>query len=179
MNINPFSEWLRHLRQLCYPRAFRIASDAVDASEFNALLVHIEAATQQLNLAADSSSTDAPDAADDERFMADLATRLWRIQTKMIDPTTSEPFESVTRSFQHLERLIGELEAKGIRAEDKTGEIYDPGMMVTVLSHEPVTGIAREIIHETVEPAVYHNERLIQRAQIVVGTPANNAGGST
>lgn len=172
MSTTPFNEWLRDLRQLCYPKAFRIERGSPTSLQFDTLIESLESMRDALLVTIDSQTISRSGAVDDERFMADLATRLWRIQTKMIDSTSGAPYDSVARSYQHLERLIGELEAKGIRTEDKTGETYDPGMVVTVLSQEPVQGITREIVYETVEPAVYRDGRLIQRAQIVIGTPA-------
>ena len=170
-------EWVRDLRQRFYPPAFRIAAGVTKgANEIETSLAEIQAALEAL--AANTATpvvSHVSQATDDEKFMADLATRLWRIREKMLDPGTGQPLKSVERSYRHLERLIAELEDKGIRIEDKTGDPYDPGMAVKVVSSEPTEGILRELVKETVEPAVYREDRLIQPAQIVVGTPSASA----
>jgi hypothetical protein len=56
---------------------------------------------------------------------------------------------------------------------DKTGEFYDPGMALKIVSSEPMDGIGREVIKETIEPAIYRDNRLIQQAQVVIGVPSN------
>jgi hypothetical protein len=102
-----------------------------------------------------------------------LATRLWRVRQNLEKPGSGEPFDEVQRGYRHLERLFSNLERLGIRVVDKTGEFYDPGMALKIVSSEPMDGIGREVIKETIEPAIYRDNRLIQQAQVVIGVPSN------
>jgi hypothetical protein len=170
-------ELIRDLRQICYPQAFRIASGSPGES------VHaVEPAIQSfLKAAASLSDPDflrnstGSSVADEDRFLADLATRVWRIRHSMWKPGGQEPYAEVSRSYRHVERLMAALEDLGIVISDKTGDAYDPGLSVRVLSTEPVENIHGEVIKETLSPTVYRKGRLIQQAQIVVGTPAKSS----
>ena len=165
---------LNEIRQWCYPPEFRIPSDAVgdDDDKINDL---IQSLSQTLKVFANpefQTRLRNQTAIDDEPFIADLATRLWRIRQNLKRPDSEEPIEEIERGYRHLERLFSNLEQLEIRVVDKTGDAYDPGMALKVVSSEPMEGIGREIIKETIEPAIYKGDRLIQTSQVVVGIPS-------
>ncbi len=107
----------------------------------------------------------------DSEFLTDLATRLWRIRSGLLVPGGDTPFKEVGRSFRYLERLIDTLERHEIRIIDKTGDFYDSGMMIEVIASEPMKGIRKDIIKETLEPMILKGDRIIQVAKVVIGTP--------
>ena len=164
---------LNEIRQWCYPHEFRIPSDehGIDEDKINDLIQSLSHTLKMFDNPYFRARLLNQTAIDDEPFIVDLTTRLWRILRNLKKPGSEEPIEEIERGYRHLERLISNLERLGIQVVDKTGEAYDPGMAVKVVSSEPVNGISREIIKETIEPAIYKGDRLIQTSQIVVGIP--------
>jgi hypothetical protein len=169
-----FHNLISEIRQWCYPPEFRIESvtTGVDDEKINELIRSLSETLENLASLEFQSLMQAQTALDDEPFITDLATRLWRVRQCLRKPGTEEPVEGTDRGYRHLERLFSNLEQSGIRIVDKTGSFYDPGMAMTVVSSEPMDEIGREIIKETVKPAIFRGDRLIQTAQVVVGVPS-------
>jgi hypothetical protein len=165
-----------HLRQMLYPRDFRIHSGGPDSADAEIHRV-IQSLSERISNISEKDLNQTGDAQtnlqEDDSFVADLATRLWRIRQSLEKVGAEGSISGVERGYRHLERLFSFLEQIGIRVVDKTGEFYDAGMAIKVVSSEPIVGIRREIIKETVLPAVYRDDRLIQNAQVVVGLPAS------
>jgi hypothetical protein len=175
-----FKNILSELRQWCYPREFRIdfVTFGIDDEKINDLIRSLAETVESLSSPEFQSRLTAQTALDDEPFITDLVTRLWRVRQCLRKPGSEEPVEGTDRGYRHLERLFSNLEQSGIRIMDKTGTFYDPGMATTVVSSEPMDGIGREIIKETVRPAIFRGDRLIQTSQVVVGIPSIGGDGS-
>lgn len=166
---------LYDIRQFFYPKPFRIYQNELrlpnlDQAEksFENLIQLMESNSGTVNK---TPETNGRDPAQDQRFMAGVATSLWRIRSGMIRPGSDEPYQEVKRGFNKLNRLIGMMEDRGIRIVDKTGDFYDPGMMMTVISSEPMPDIQREIIKETIEPMILNGDTVVQTAQVIIGIP--------
>jgi hypothetical protein len=176
MRPSLFKNILNDIRQWCYPSEFRIPRPAGRpfADDINAVLKTLSEAIHTLSAEAPiSGNQPSGSAVDDERFICDLSTRLWRLRNSLQQPGSQEAVPGVERGYRHLERLLFSLENLGIRIVDRTGSFYDPGMALKVVSSEPMDGIGSEIIKETICPAVYRDEKLIQVPQVVVGIPSN------
>ena len=176
-----FHNIINEVRQWCYPAEFRIDSGIADVDDetINELIRSLSDSVRKLSNPELLSSNPAQTALDDEPFITDLATRLWRIRRCLKKPGSEEPLDGTDRGYRHLERLFSILDQSGILVVDKTGSFYDPGMTMTVVSSESMDGIGREIIKETVQPAIFRGDRLIQTAQVVVGVPTRRDEGST
>lgn len=166
---------LNEIRQWCYPQEFRINRPprGLLENDDNAVLRSLSKVINTLSVDASIAGIQpSRSAADDEQFISELATRLWRLRKCLQQAGSQEPTDGVERGYRHLERLFTRLEHLGIRVVDRTGEFYDPGMSLKVVSSEPMNGIGREIIKETIAPAIYRGENLIQVPQVVVGVPS-------
>jgi hypothetical protein len=175
MRPSMFKNLLNEMRQWCYPPEFRIPRPPGQPLEddVNTVLQTLSEAIRSLSAEASGAEIQPlANAVDDHAFIGDLATRLWRLRNCLQQPGSQEPAAGVERGYRHLERLFARLEDLGIRVVDRTGGFYDPGMALTVVSSEPMDGIGRKIIKETITPTVYKNEELIQVSQVVVGIPS-------
>jgi hypothetical protein len=103
--------------------------------------------------------------------VAQLATALWRTRRRMIDPETREPFASMAKVHHHLSAAFDALTQLGITIHDHAGEIFS-GQSLRVITFQPVPGMLREKITETVRPGIYWNGHLLQLEEVIVGTPA-------
>ena len=153
---------IEKLRQLAYPREFRIAPP-VWSSEmlliFEKLLENISTIDRSAN---DEIQT---------RFLADISNDLWRLKHKMLQPGSDQPLEELRRAYRHLESAWNALTRLGVKILDHTGEPFDSGYSISVLAFQPMTDIEREIVIETIKPTIYFDEQRIQMGQVIVGTP--------
>ncbi len=165
---------LSAVRQWCYPSGFRIefVPAAIDDETINDLIKKLSETVEVFTDPEFQASLQKQTAIDDVPFITDLTTRLWRIHQCLKQPGSNDTSDGTDRGYRHLERLFSNLEQAEIRVVDKTGSFYDPGMAATVISSEPMDGIGREIIKETVRPAIFRGDLLIQTPQIVVGVPS-------
>lgn len=100
-----------------------------------------------------------------------LATNAWRLHRKMVDQDTNEPREEYRKMYRHVEAMYDALKSAGVEIDDPSGQPYDSGMALKVVSFEQRVGISREEIIETIKPTITWNRKPIQIGEVVVGTP--------
>jgi hypothetical protein len=108
-----------------------------------------------------------------EWLIADLATGLWRLKKRFLEPGTDRPREELQRAYRDLEAVWDLLIQAGIEVIDPTGKPYEPGESLNVLAFQPMPGLLQEKVIETVRPTVYLRSRWLQMAEVIVGTPAS------
>lgn len=147
-------------RQLLQPAAFRIAAPHAPKSH-----VQVSARTDaehasiegQLNIALST--------------LAAVATAIWRARSKLGAEEQVELPEELRNLPRHIQAAWDALAAGKVQIDDPTGRRYVPGMAVNTLTIQPLEGITCELIHETIKPTVYFNDTLIQRADVILGSP--------
>ncbi len=100
-----------------------------------------------------------------------VATNAWRAKSKMLDADTGEPKEEMRRVYRHIEGMFNAFDELGLKTIDPTGQVYDSGMALTAISFEETPGLSREEITETIKPSITWKGRLLQRGEVIVGTP--------
>lgn len=167
-----WDDWRGALRQALQPREFRITAAALPA-DWLALL--------ERRLQPPAAAVPAPAPKGDEhtrdreqlRLLADLATGLWRLRPRLLEPGTTQPREGLKRAWRDVEALGDLLAGAGVRVIDHTGQDYDPGQVLEVAARVPVPGLRRDRVQETVRPTVYVGDRHVQVGQVLVETPAD------
>jgi hypothetical protein len=154
------------LRQLRFPEEFRIAPAVWGPEELSAL-------QEALRLQETARVQPEPpgDGGPGEELLRNIATGLWRIRRRMLEPGSDEPVAAMRGAFRHLQATWDVLSEAGIEIQDHTGWAYDPGLSLNVLAHQPTGGIGREEVVETVKPSVYLRGVMIQMGDVVVGVP--------
>ena len=104
-------------------------------------------------------------------LLADIATTCWRLRQRCLDPATGQPLESTRRHFRDVEMLLSQLGELAIEIQDHTGSLYDPSLSLRVAAFQPVAGIERDRILETLKPTVYRHHMRIQVGEVIVGIP--------
>lgn len=184
-----FTALLDSLRQLLQPAEFRIPKP-VWPEEWQVLLTR--AATQvdtpttplaEDRAAAQETTANGPTAEDrsaiqlqrtekeQTRLLADLATNLWRLRGRMVDPTTGTARDQVRREYRHVETMWDALTQSGIEVQDHTGARFEIGMALKVLTYQPVTGLSQERVRETIKPSIYQRGKPIQVGEVIVECP--------
>ena len=158
-------EAIDNLKQwLYYPQEFRIR-----APEYLGLSESLEALAA---FAQPASVSLRPASAREEELLdmaADVATLVWRIKHRL-DATEelSKPLQKLSRD---VERTWDALTQGGIEIKDHTGGDYEGGMALRVITSQPVSGLGRRQIIETLKPTIYYRNRIIQMGEVVVGVP--------
>jgi len=158
---------LNRIRQLQYPREFRIAPPALDTG----FLKNFETLVNNL------TQTQGTPANKEERneaglnFIIDIAIGVWRMKKKMIDPATKQPLIEMKKAYRHLESVIYALEKEKIEIQDHDNDGFESGLSLKVLAFQPTPGLTREIIIETVKPTIYYKGERILLGEVIVGSP--------
>jgi hypothetical protein len=153
-------------RQWRQPREFRIGADPWPD---DALRVLADLATARSEAAAGVAATTAEPASGGgiaERSVADIATSIWRLRSRTM--ALPDGMRSVTR---HAESAWDALAQAGVEIRDHVNDPFDPGLALTVVAYQPTPGIDRDRVVEAIRPSVYLDDRPIQTAEVIVGTP--------
>jgi len=124
-----------------------------------------------------SSAVDEPVAGNQTaeliQLLADVATGLWRLRSKMLTPGTKQPAEEHRRSYKQLESILDLLMQAGVQIRDHTGEAVPRGGIYTLkaLAYEPTAGLAREQVIETLKPTIAFKDQVVQTGEVIIGTP--------
>lgn len=105
--------------------------------------------------------------------LARIATGLWRIRTRMVDPDSGEALPEMKKVIRHVERVLEDLSDVGVEVIDHTGQAMpDIGASaLTALAYEPRAGLRDATVVETVLPSVYLKGKSIQTGEVIVGKP--------
>jgi hypothetical protein len=121
---------------------------------------------------------------DDQEFFkkqmelaASVATGLWRMKQRLVNPETGQPYEETRRTFRHFQSVWDALEQNGYTIQDHTGQPFSAHQQLKVITYEEKKGIEREMISETIKPSVYYEkdgvDTLIQMGEVIVATPVS------
>jgi hypothetical protein len=103
--------------------------------------------------------------------IAAIANSVWRAKSKMLDPTTGEPHDSMARVYKDIERIYRHLEDIGLRIRNHTGDPYDDGQPMKVVTSEPRPEATRKYVLTTLLPTIYWNDHIIQHGEIEIAVP--------
>lgn len=106
------------------------------------------------------------------RGMADIATNAWKAKTK-IDGASGEVREEMKRVYRHIESVLKSLQTMGLEVKDHTGDAFDYGLPLKLITTQPTQGISRECVIETIKPTIYWQQQIIQMGEVVVATPSS------
>jgi molecular chaperone GrpE (heat shock protein) len=105
------------------------------------------------------------------RQVADIATNAWKARSKMLDPVSREVRDEMKRAYRHVEAILASLAAIGIDIKDHTGEAFDYGQPLKVVTTQPSAEVAKDTVVETIRPTISWQNQIIQMGEVVIGTP--------
>lgn len=156
---------LRNVRQWRYPKEFRIG-EPIWAYNLLPVLERLSSA-----LSAQVATPTTLDETTYSRMLADVATGLWRLRQKMLQPGTDQPLEEMRRAYRPFASAWDALIEAGITILDHTDTPFNSGLLLRVLAFQPTPGIVRETVIETIRPTIYYKQQLLQPGEVIVGTP--------
>jgi hypothetical protein len=107
------------------------------------------------------------------KAMADIATNVWKAKSKMVDSASGEAREEMKRVYRHIEGVLESFEEIGLEIKDHTGDAFDYGLPLKVVTTQPTQGIIKESVTETIKPTIYWQKQIIQMGEVVIATPAS------
>lgn len=105
--------------------------------------------------------------------MADIATNVWKAKAKMLDSDSGEVRDEMKRVYRHIESVLESLREMGLEVKDHTGDAFDYGLPLKVVTTQPTQGITRENVIETIKPTIYWQQQIIQMGEVVIATPSS------
>lgn len=105
--------------------------------------------------------------------VADIATNLWRAKVKMVDGSSGEVRDEMKRVYRHIASALDALDQLGFELKDHTGDAFDYGLPLKVITSQPTVGISRETVIETLKPTIRWEKQIIQMGEVVIGTPSS------
>lgn len=149
---------------LHYPKDFRIA--APKWPDFSESLEGIADLLKSPSVKAKRVSGKEEELLD---MAVDVGTLVWRIQQRL--STVDKLPKELHRVSRDLESTWDALTQRGIEIKDHTGQDYDAGMALRVITSQPVAGLTHPQIIETLKPTIYHRDKIIQMGEVIVGVP--------
>ena len=104
--------------------------------------------------------------------MADIATNAWKAKSRMLDPATGNVRDGMSRIYRHVDGILESLQSMGLEVKDHTGDAFDYGLPLKVVTAQPTPGITREIVLETIKPTIFWLQQIIQTGEVVIATPS-------
>jgi hypothetical protein len=151
--------WVK-ARQWRQHKAFRIEEPRWSAEQ----CADIERYLQDIATVAPPVDT----ASSDDKALAEAATNLWRAQRKLAQGKQEAQGKQAARYLRTCAEALAEA---GLTLQDHDGEPFHSGRSVEVLLYSEDPEATAETVTETVRPAVYHHDRRIQSAQVIVAVP--------
>lgn len=164
------------IRQWIYPKELRISQPGADLPcILNALRAAlVEKSTAQAT-AIETVRYGQDDGPLNAKALAQVGTHLWRLKNKMIEPGLKRPRDEFSRVYRHLDAAWDVLAEAGIEIVDLTGRPFDHGQSVRPLAFQPVVGLERRVIVETVSPSILLRGKVVQAGEVIVGVPDGQA----
>lgn len=110
---------------------------------------------------------------DTTKFIKKIANNVWKLRAKMFDDD-GNPKDGYEKVYRPVDAIWDALKEVGVTVITHDGETYDTGMAVNVVAWEKREGARREEIVETIKPTIRLGDRLLQWADVIAVTPANN-----
>lgn len=100
--------------------------------------------------------------------LVELAVEIWRMEQRINKASSSfseNHKKGITSSMEKIKRHLNKYD---IEVRDYTGQKYNEGLNLDILSVEQDSTTAEPLIKETVEPAVMCKGQLIKKAKVIV-----------
>lgn len=161
---------LATVHQWLYAREFRIPPPAWPA-DLRELLDRVARVPAPAEPDQSGPGEDQAPSEEHRRLLADLATGLFRLRRRMVDPQSGRPLEAQRAAYRHVEAAMLAMRHAGVEIVDHTGERWVDGRSIRAVAFQPTAGLQREMILETIKPTVVYRDWHLQMGEVVVGSP--------
>lgn len=100
--------------------------------------------------------------------VVELAVEVWRISNRLMK-ASADLSDTQKRGLESsVQKFIKFLDHYDIKFIDHTGQKYNEGMNVTVMSFEQDQSVHAPVIKETVEPSIVHGGVVVKKGKVIV-----------
>lgn len=116
----------------------------------------------------------------DITLVIDLAIEVWRLQERLKKMSAAGGKDDTASTFA-AEKIRDIFSQIGIEIRDFTGQAYNEGMSLDVLTSDYPVGETPQnrIVQETISPAIYFDGRLVKMSQVIIGKAGGPEHGET
>jgi hypothetical protein len=108
----------------------------------------------------------------DKKALAAIATSVWKAKSRLHDAGTAEGGGVLSGIHGDINRIWNALvDGLGLEIKDYTGEAFDYGLPLQVVTSQPTQGITKERVIETIKPTIRWRNKTIQMGAVVIATP--------
>jgi hypothetical protein len=111
--------------------------------------------------------------------VVDVAIEVWRLhdRVKKLQSASGREDPAIAFSVEKIQHVLKEI---GIEAREYTGQPYNEGMSLDVLTFDYPIGEKpnSRVVQETVSPAIFFDGKLHKMAQVIVGKAGDTVDGS-
>lgn len=100
--------------------------------------------------------------------LIELAIEVWRLEKRLTKAAVSLNKDQNKAFNNSVTKLKRYLEENKVSTIDYTGQKYNIGLNLDILSFEKDSTIPKSIIKETHEPTVMYDGRLVKKAKVIV-----------
>jgi len=161
---------LAALRQLMFPKEFRI-DPPVWPSKMQVILEEIKGLLESETTAVDYNKRIEKNDNEIIHFFSDIGTGLWRISRQLMLAEAKEPPEHLRRINRSFESTWDAFIQAGFEIKDHTGDIVIGGEAMHIISFQPMPGIIKDQVIETLRPTIFYKGKMVQAGEVIVGMP--------
>ena len=108
----------------------------------------------------------------DKKALAAIATSVWKAKSRLQEAATTDAGPILSRVQGDISRIWNTLtDDLGLEIKDYTGEAFDYGLPLQVVTSQPTQGITKERVIETIKPTIRWRNKTIQIGAVVIATP--------
>lgn len=130
----------------------------------------------EMDLESDAKEVMYIDVAQLFSVLVEIATNAWKARTRLAGSGQSEQPPEFRRLERNIEAIIDSLAKLEVQAQDHTGVAFDFGLPIKVVASQPQPGITCDVVTETIRPTVTFRGKILQRGEVVIGTPEGEEG---
>lgn len=107
------------------------------------------------------------------KTLASIATYTWKAKSRLEDAGGVEQSDVLKRVSGDIGRIWKVLvDDLGLEIKGHTGDFFDYGLPLKVVTTQPTADITKERVVETIKPTIRWRNKRIQMGEVVIATPA-------
>lgn len=105
------------------------------------------------------------------KALVTIANHAWKAASRSSNPDSSESASDLKRVQRSLAGIMDALKDIGIEVRSHTGDTFDYGLPLKVITAQPTPGIEKEVVIETLRPTLFWNNNIVQMGEVIIATP--------
>jgi hypothetical protein len=105
------------------------------------------------------------------RALVTIANHAWKAASRSSNPDSFDSASDLRRVQRSLTGIMEALNEIGLEVRNHTGDTFDYGLPLKVITAQPTQGIEKEVIIETLRPTLFWNNNIVQMGEVIIASP--------